>query len=80
MSYINNKSGNKLFKELSVIWHILFFRYTYMQLKGVQKFHLGTGIIIQHSVNLGIQFIVTSLGSVFEQRFIRIRVNNMFFQ
>ena len=47
-SFFKGNGGFKLLKQWSIIWHIWIFRY--MQLKRVQKCHLGTGIIIRHSV------------------------------
>lgn len=46
--YNDNTSGCLLFKQCSIIWHIWIFRY--MPFSRVQKCHLGTGIIIRHSL------------------------------
>lgn len=48
MRYNDDKGGYKLFQQWFILWHIWFFKY--MQLRRVQKCHIGTSIIRRLSV------------------------------
>ena len=48
VKHTKNKSGYILSRQWSIIWHTWIF--PKLHLKRVQKCHLGTGIIIRHSV------------------------------